>query len=213
MSWTWRASGGANERNSQAAPQKACRNSAKPKGVLTNVSKYSRGQKWPETRQLIAESILSWRQFATALIEASPDKKPEADVLDRARAAAQVLKQLDRVEIYLRLIERDFADRSGPILTIVHAALLLATRVHQLTIVDNEIDIASTVDRRRFLKDNRTVKTNKVERQRDTWRAKAGEIWGRHPDWSKSAVAKEITKTDPSAKVGTIRRQITKRQK
>jgi hypothetical protein len=184
-----------------------------PRGLITNVSKHGRDQKWPGTRQLIADSILSWRQFATALIDAPVGKKPEADVLDRARAAAHVLKQLDRVETYLMLIERDFADRSGPILTTVHAALLLATRVHQLTIVDNEIDIASTVDRRRFLKDNRTVKTNKAERKYRDWQAMADELWDRHPGWSKSAVAKEINKTDPSAKVDTIRRQITKRQK
>jgi hypothetical protein len=183
-----------------------------PRGLLTNVSKHGRDQKWPGTRQQIAESILSWRQFATALID-TPDKKPEADVLDRARAAAQVLKQLDRVEIYLRLIERDFGDRSGPILTTVHAALLLATRVHQLTIVDNEIDIVTTEAFRRRLKDNRTVKTNKAERKHRDWQAMADELWDRHPGWSRSAVAMEITKTDPSAKVGTIRRQITKRQK
>jgi hypothetical protein len=185
-----------------------------PKGLLTNTSKrLRRGQKWPETRQLIADSILSWRQFATALIDAPVDKKPEADVVDRARAAAQVLKQLDRLEIYLRLIERDFADRSEPILTTVHAALLLATRAHQLTIADNEDGIVSIINRRRVVKENRAFTLEKAERQRETRRANAGEIWDRHPDWSNAAVAREIAKTDPSAKVGTIRRQITKRQK
>jgi hypothetical protein len=183
-----------------------------PRGLLTNVSKYSRDQKRPGTRQQIADCILSWRQFAAALIDAPVDKKPEADVLDRARAAAQVLKQLDRVETYLMLIERNFADRSGPILTTVHAALLLATRVHQLTIVDNEIDIVTTEASRRRLKDNRTVKTNKAKRKYREWQAMADELLDRHPGWSKSVVAKEITKTDPSAKVGTIRRQITKRK-
>jgi hypothetical protein len=194
-----------------------------PKGLLTNTSKRLRhGQKLPETRQLIADSILSWRQFATALIDASPDKKrvdrdataaPEADVLDYARAAAQVLKQLDRVEIYLKLIERDFADRSGPILTTVHAALLLATRVHQLTIADNEDGIDAIINRRRLIKENRAFTLKEAERKRRDLQAKADEMWDKRPDWGKSAVANEIIKTDPTAKFDTIRRQITKPQK
>jgi len=175
--------------------------------------------KGPEPRRLITNYISFWRKFATDLIEAS-DKKPadynaiaNGDVLDRACAAALVLKQLDLVEIHLRPIDRDFADRSAPILNVLYAALLLASRVHHLTIADHEIAISTTKRRRRFLKDSRKIKSERAIRQRRIFQANADEIWREHPDWGKSRVARVIAK-EPipglTANVGTIRRLIKK---
>jgi hypothetical protein len=134
-------------------------------------------------------------------------------VLDRACAAALVLKQLDEVEIHLRAIDRDFADRSAPILNVLYAALLLATRAHQLAIVDNEIGISTTIHRRRFLKEHRIKKSERAIRQHCIFQENADEIWRKHPDWGKSQVAGVIAKKQIpglTANVNTIRRLIKK---
>ena len=202
-----------------------------PRGLLTNTTRFGwdrehglwrdetgaiRGQ---EPRRLIADYISMWRKLASGRIEVS-NKNPKdyyeianGDVLDRACAAALVLKQLDYVEIYLRQIDRDFADRSAPILNLLYAALLLATRVHHLTIADHEIGIATTIDRRRFLSDSRKIKSGRYKQQRRFFQESADKIWREHPDWSKSRVAEAIAKKPIrglTANVNTIRRQIEK---
>jgi hypothetical protein len=206
-----------------------------PSGLLTNTTRFGWDREhglWleetgpgryairgPEPRRQITDYISLWRKFATALIEAS-DKKPadyyaiaNGDVLDRACAAALVLKQLDEVEIHLRPIDRDFADRSAPIWNVLYAALVLATRAHQLAIVDHEIDISTTIDRRRFLNESRINKSEQAIRQRRIFQEKADEIWREHPDWGNSRVAGEIAKKKIpglTANVNTIRRLIKK---
>jgi hypothetical protein len=206
-----------------------------PRGLLTNTTRFGWDREhglWleetgpgryairgPEPRRVITDYISLWRKFATALIEAS-DKKPadyyaiaNGDVIDRACAAALVLKQLDEVEIHLRAIDRDFADRSAPILNVLYAALLLASRVHQLTIADHEIAISTTKRRRRFLKDSRKIKSERAIRQCRIFQEKADEIWREHPDWPKTEVARKIAKKSirgVTANVDTIRRLIKK---
>ena len=95
-----------------------------------------------------------------------------------------MLQQLDRVNIHLEQIQHDFADRLQPILNVVYSALVLASCVHQLTVVDNEISIASTADRRRFLKKNRSDRTKQAESQDRAYQETADGIWREHPDWS-----------------------------
>jgi hypothetical protein len=201
--------------NIGAHPKKPDKIQQSPRGLLTNTTSFGWDHehgfrieetgpgryaiKGPEPRQKITDYISNWRTFAAGLIEAS-DKKPadynaiaKGDVLDRACAAALVLKHLDKVEIYLRAIDRDFADRSEPMLIALMEALSLATRVHQLAIVDNEIDISTTMARRRFLKERRINKSKQAISQCHIFQKKADEIWRKHPDWGKSQVARVIS--------------------
>lgn len=202
-----------------------------PKGLLTNITKFGWDRQhglWleeiepgkytirgPHPQQQITDYITNLRKFATALIEAS-GKKPadyiaiaNGDVFDRACAAAAVLKQIDHVVIHLRSIERDFAGRSNPILIAVYEALKLATCIHQLTVVDNEIGIASTIDRRRQLKENRTRRAEQANQQHKHLQKLADEIWRQNPNWTASNVANEIAKKF-GGNPNTMRRLIKK---
>ena len=99
-------------------------------------------------------------------------------------------------------------------LNALYQALLLASQVHCLTIVDNEIGIASTIVRRRYLAEQRTAKTEKAGQQHKIWQEMADEIWRTHPNWGNSRVAGEIAKRAPGGppvNSDTIRRRIKKR--
>jgi hypothetical protein len=178
----------------------------------------------PELRQRIADHILFWRQFADALEEAA--KKPggrdakatQANiVLDLKRASAHVRRQTDRVDAHLMRIEHDFAKGRASNLTAIHglleAALLLSTRTHQLTVVDNETAIESTLKKVQALETSQSGRSQRSNRNRRSWQAQADEIWRTHPGLSKLDVAKKIAGDDPTVNVNTIRRRINQSQK
>jgi hypothetical protein len=168
-----------------------------------------RGQ---DRKKSIKDCIAFWRRFACGLIEAS-GKKPadylsiaKSEVLDRACAAARILVQLDIAEAHIRPIEQDSAS-----LNAVGACLTLASCVHHLTVVDNEVAIASTGGRRKFLRESQVTRTQKAERERGEDQKMADELWRKHPGWGKSAVAEEIRKRR-GGNANTIRRRITKQK-
>jgi hypothetical protein len=159
---------------------------------------------WPETRESIDKTLSFWRQFADA-IKADSDQSGE-DVLDRAHAAEQILRQVARIETYLKRIE----DIPGALLAI-HETLILATLVHQLTIVDNETDIASGMIVRTSFADHRAQRTKDARHRNEPYQAMAVAIWRKHPKWSKSRVSEEIAKKrGQKANANTIRRTIKK---
>jgi hypothetical protein len=206
------------------------------RGLLTNVTKYGWGHEGglqleeigpgqyvarPEKplRQQIADYISFWREWANSEIERA-GKNPadysaiaESNELDGACVAANVLGRLHNIEIYLKQIERDLADQSSLILIAFYEALLLATDVHQLTVVDSEIDIASTHKRRDDLKKQREIRTDKAEKKHGHIQAMADKIWGDHPGWGNSAVANKIVKKYPNLNLDTVRRLIKHPQK
>jgi hypothetical protein len=166
----------------------------------------------PDRKKAIEDYIAFWRRFAGAFIKAS-GKKPadyrsiaRSESLDRACAAARILAQLDIVEAHFRQIEQN-----GAALNAVLAGLTLASLSHYLTVVDNEVAIASTGDRRKFLRESRVTRTEKADRERRKEQKMADEIWRRRPEWGKSAVAEEIKKRR-GGKASTIRRRITKQK-
>jgi len=174
------------------------------RGLLTNTPLDP--ARVPELRQRIADHILSWRQFADALEEAAKkpggrDAKPtQANiVLDLKRAFAHVRRQTDRVDAYLMRIEHDFAKGRAPNLTAIHvlleAALLLTTYVHQLTIIDNEPAIGSTLKKVQALKNSQSGRSEQSNQNRQSWQAQADEIWRTHPGLKKLDVAKKIAGT------------------
>ena len=192
------------------------------RGLLTNTPLDP--TRVPELRQRIADHILFWRQFAEALEEAV--KKPDgrdADptegniVLDLKGASAHVRRQTDRVDAYLMRIEHDFAKGRAPDLTAIHglleAALLLSIRIHQVTVVDNETAIESTLKKVQALENSQSDRSQRSNRNHRSWQAKADEIWRTHPGLSKLDVAKTIAGDDPAANVNTIRRRINQSQK
>ncbi|MGC2337901.1 MAG: hypothetical protein WA625_19305 [Pseudolabrys sp.] len=206
------------------------------RGLLTNVTKYGWGREGglrleeiapgqyavrPEKplHQQIADYISFWREWANSEIERA-GKNPadysamaESNELDGACVAANVLGRLNNIEVYLKQIECDLADQSSLILIAIYEALLLVTDVHQLTVVDSEIAIASTQVRRKFLKKSRETRTDRAEKKRRLIQATAEKIWGDHPDWGNSAVANEIVKKDQTLKPDTVRRLIKHPQK
>jgi hypothetical protein len=198
-----------------------------PRGLLDDEYYYTGDQKWWDTRGQITNYISFWRQFATALIKAAPPNKKadrdataEADdvVLDRLRTAGSVLNQIGKVETYLKRIEANDAAGSPPSLTdvhlIVHTALLLASRVHALTIADNETPIWADRKRDEGATKKAADRSKKAEQQYRQWQALAGEIQDRRHGLklSDSAVAKVIEKqlqgTAEPAKWRTIRRHL-----
>jgi hypothetical protein len=192
------------------------------RGLLTNTPLDP--DQVPELRQRIADHILFWRQFADALEKAAKkpggrDVKPtQANiVLDLKRASAHVRRQTDRVDAYLMLIELDFAKGRAPNLTAIHglleAALLLSIRTHQVTVVDNEPAIESTLKKVQALETSQSGRSQRSNRNRRSWQAQADEIWRTDPGLSKLDVAKKIAGDDPTVNVNTIRRRINQSQK
>jgi hypothetical protein len=192
------------------------------KGLLTNKTLDS-DQTFPETRQRIANLIRFWREFATAfheaagagggLHEAAVTEGGEAEniTLDPARAVMRVRSQIDKVDAYLALVERDLQSTSlANVHLLLEAALLFASGVHQLTIVENETAIATMLAKVQALNEINAVRSERLNQRLQQWQPRANEIWCRHPDWPKTAVAKEIARYDRSANHNTIRRQIKK---
>jgi hypothetical protein len=182
----------------------------------------AKDRKWPNTRQRIADLITFWRKFATALGETAGNERPtdrdatapEAGiVLDRARAATYVRKQINKVEAYLKRIEHDGADQPAVLAAVyplVEAALLFATRIHHLTVIDNEPAIATLQAKVQAFKRSQAARSERSGQNRRDWQAQANEIWQRHPDWSSRNVARAIARNDPAANWYTIRRRIKK---
>jgi hypothetical protein len=113
-------------------------------------------------------------------------------------------------------IEHDFA-KGAPNLTAVlfllEAALLLSHHTHQVTVIDNETAIESTLKKVQALKTSQSGRSWRSNRNRRSWQAQADEIWRTHPGLSKLAVAKKIAGDNPTANVNTIRRRINQSQK
>ncbi|HZZ25702.1 MAG TPA: hypothetical protein VFE60_25500 [Roseiarcus sp.] len=89
----------------------------------------------------VARIFDHWRRCANAMIE-SEGKNPkdyrtfakrDSEWLDRVRIAALVLVRLDRIKAYV--------GQPDVSMGALEQALLLASDVHQLTVVDNERDI------------------------------------------------------------------------
>ena len=70
--------------------------------------------------------------------------KGDSEGLDSVRAAALVLVRLDRIEAYV--------GQPGISMAALEQALLLASDVHQLTVVDSERDIVRGEDDRESLR-------------------------------------------------------------
>ena len=195
------------------------------KGLLTNKT-LNPDQTQPETRQRIANLIRFWRESAIADEAAIgsprtvvrrhrrlPSGWHEAEnvTLDPARAARRVRSQIDKVDGYLALVERELESTSlANVHLLLEAALLLANGVHQLTIVENEVAIASMLAKVQPLNESNAARSEQLKQRLQNLQARANKVWERHPDWSKTAVAKELARFDQSAKDGTIRRQIRK---
>jgi hypothetical protein len=112
-----------------------------PKGLIENRSVTPEeaeqlGTPWPDFRQAIKNLMGSWKQFAESHIEANPATD---GTLDRTAAAVALLDKLQAIEHYLAAAERNGA--SGDLYLAVYHALLLASLVHQLAIIDNETPI------------------------------------------------------------------------
>jgi hypothetical protein len=83
--------------------------------------------------------IAFWKWFAESHIEANPATD---DTLDLTAAAVAVLDQLQVIERSRAAVQRNPA--SGGLYALgVHHGMLLASRVHQLAIIDNETAIVA----------------------------------------------------------------------
>jgi hypothetical protein len=121
-----------------------------PKGLITNnsvtpeemVQLGMRSEQigFPDVCQEIKNLITHWRRVAGLYREANPATD---GTLDCTAAAAALLKVLKVIEHYLAAAERNAA--SG-YLYLVYYALLLATYVHQFTIIDNEKSIVARTE-------------------------------------------------------------------
>ena len=83
--------------------------------------------------------IAFWKSFAESHIEANPATD---DTLDRTAAAVAVLDRLQVIEHSRAAAQRNPASGSLYGVGVCHG-MLLATRVHQLAIIDNETAIAA----------------------------------------------------------------------
>jgi hypothetical protein len=177
-----------------------------------------------ELRQRIADHILFWRQFLEALEDTARNKrsahreaKPGEVVLDLRLAIEHVRRRIDRVETRLKLIEREYAKGRAPnltaVLSLLEEAFLFTTYVHQLTIIDNEPAIGSTLKKVQALQNSQSDRLKKSNQTRRSWQAQADEIWRTRPGLSRRDVAKKIAGDDRTANVNTIRRRINQRQK
>jgi hypothetical protein len=95
--------------------------------------------KGPDVRQQIKHLIAHWRQFAGSHIEANPATD---GTLDRTAAAKAILAKLQVIECSLAGAERDAASGDLYVVAAYHA-MLVASYVHQLAIIDNETPIVA----------------------------------------------------------------------
>jgi hypothetical protein len=196
-----------------------------PRGLIENVGKVrewdSRTQSPEELSFLLREInaqgnpftdiIRFWRRSASAIIEASgknPDEYlglAKRETLDHVCLAARVLKQLDKIETYIRIVERDPKQFHGA----VREALFLSVLAHHLTVVDNETSIWTGEVHLRKLRENAANKRNEGDENRRRYQSRADEIWMRHPDWGKTRVATTIER-ELRARVENTKEKIAK---
>jgi hypothetical protein len=105
--------------------------------------------KAPDSRRELQNLITFWYRWAREMIEAEGKdpadyrKLARGDVLDRSCAAARLLVRLASLRAYCLQI-----DRGGSPWGALTQALLVASYVHQLTLVDNEPSIDGTLRRK-----------------------------------------------------------------
>ena len=87
----------------------------------------------------IKNLIAHWKQFAGLHIE---EKHATDRTLDRTAAAKVVFAELQLIEYFLALAERNAEKVNLYVVTVYHA-LLLASYAHQLAIIDNENPIVA----------------------------------------------------------------------
>jgi hypothetical protein len=156
----------------------------------------------------VGRIIDHWRRWADPLIE-SDGKNPkdywtlakgDGGGLDRVRAAALVLVRLDRIKAYV--------GQPGVSMAALEQALLLASDVHQLTVVDNERDIVRGEADREELAAKNAERRTAAELGHADVRSRAERVWKKHPKFSASTVAKIIEPKCPGYVFGTIRKLI-----
>ena len=179
-----------------------------PKGLIENAVLDALPDYRPE--RLLADDFRFWKEFAGAIIEASGEKPEryralsESDVLDHVCLAAQVIKQVRKIEASIPLVERNPAQFR----VVLHDAMLLASLVHQLTIADNEKSIAGDLARRKFLEKRRTDETENARLRNTPILARAEELRARGIS-SDRRIAIHIAK-ERGGNVETIRKAIRK---
>ena len=182
---------------------------------LASLIDYLNAQKDP-----VADYLRFWRESATTIINRS-GKKPkdyrllaESETLDHVCLAARVLKQLDKIETYIALAERDPELFRGAL----GEALFLSVLTHHLTVVDNETSIWKGEDNK-TLRENAAQRTNHGHQNRQSYQSRADAIWQRNPKLNKAEVARRIehgeranegTATE-KLKANSIRRLIRKK--
>jgi hypothetical protein len=92
----------------------------------------------PDLCQKINELIGFWKEFGASHIETNPATD---GTLDRTAAAKALLANLQIIEQCLAAAERN--SETGYFCQAVYHTLLLASRVHQLAIIDNETPIVA----------------------------------------------------------------------
>jgi hypothetical protein len=180
-----------------------------PKGLIENRVPDAISDYRPE--RLLADDFQAFKEFARAIIEAS-GKNPEqywelsqSDVLDHVCLAAQVIKQVRKIEASVPLVERNPAQFR----VVLHDAMLLATLVHQLTLADNENSLAGDLARRKFLEKQRTAETESARLRNAPVLARAEELRARGIT-SNRRIAIQIAK-ERGGSFETIRKVIVKK--
>jgi hypothetical protein len=158
--------------------------------------------KGPDFDEELKKAIEGWRRFAKGHIK---EESASNDVLDRTAAAKEVLKRLDLIELY---------SRDPGAARYLYQGVLLASKVHQLAIVDNEAPIAERVatlgsfSRERM--DANAKRKADASREHKKWQAEADRIQkGRQRPMSRLALAQRMKDNlGLEEKVGTIRKII-----
>ena len=161
----------------------------------------------------VARIFDHWRRWANALIE-SKGKNPkdyrtlakgDSEGLDRLRAAALVLVRLDR-------IKSPHVGQPGVSMAALEQALLLASDIHQLTVVDNERDIVRGETDREELAAKNAKRRTVAERGHADVRSRAERVWKKHPELTASAVARIIEPECPDYVLGTIKKGLIRQK-
>jgi hypothetical protein len=166
--------------------------------------------------------LKKWASEAIILND-SKDQDPyekiikESSSADRAYFAACMLKRLDGIESGLRLLERlrDTDSLRRIALRVIHDALVLSSEFHALTIVDNETPIFTGTRNAQNLRESsraaNAARHRERSRERAQWNDEAAQIWARHPELSRQAVAKQVKlKLRLSERERTIAKQLKK---
>jgi hypothetical protein len=98
------------------------------------------------------------------------------------------MKQLDKIETYIALAERDPELFRGAL----GEALFLSVLTHHLTVVDNETSIWKGEEHNKTLRENAAQRTNHGHQNRQSYQSRADAIWQRNPKLNKAEVARRI---------------------